>query len=77
MLLNLKTENNCLMSHLLIITFYVFFLCTQDQNVRFINRLDEAILHLVFAGSDIILCQSFDDPVLQVPVSSLSLYLEV
>lgn len=43
----------------------------EDQNVRFINRLDEAILHLVFAGSDIILCQSFDDPVLQVPHKAL------
>lgn len=43
----------------------------KDQNVRFINRLDEAILHLVFAGSDIILCQSFDDPVLQVPHKAL------
>ena len=40
----------------------------QDDNVRFLNEYDEALPHLVFAGSDIILCQSFDDPVLQVPV---------
>ncbi|KAJ6906908.1 LOW QUALITY PROTEIN: starch synthase 4 [Populus alba x Populus x berolinensis] len=40
-----------------------------DETVRFINKYDEALLHLIFAGSDIILCQSFHDPLLQVPVS--------
>ncbi|KAJ6915779.1 starch synthase 4 [Populus alba x Populus x berolinensis] len=41
----------------------------KDETVRFINKYDEALLHLIFAGSDIILCQSFHDPLLQVPVS--------
>jgi hypothetical protein len=45
--------------------------------VRFINGLDEALSHLVFAGSDIIMCQSFHDPLLQVPVNSLSLSLSL
>lgn len=40
----------------------------QDENVRFIDRYDEALSHLIFAGSDIILCQTFEDPTLQVPV---------
>ncbi|KAM1405766.1 hypothetical protein ACFXTH_000532 [Malus domestica] len=43
----------------------------KDANVQFIDGNDEALSHLVFAGSDIILCQSFHDPGLQVPVSSL------
>ncbi|THG12129.1 hypothetical protein TEA_013895 [Camellia sinensis var. sinensis] len=43
----------------------------QDDNVRFLNEYDEALSHLIFAGSDIILCQSFDDPVLQVPLKAL------
>ncbi|KAK7834288.1 putative starch synthase 4 [Quercus suber] len=43
----------------------------EDQNVRFINRLGEAISHLVFAGSDIILCQSFHEPDVQVPLKAL------
>uniref|UniRef100_A0A5B7BHB6 starch synthase n=1 Tax=Davidia involucrata TaxID=16924 RepID=A0A5B7BHB6_DAVIN len=42
-----------------------------DENVRFLNKYDEALSHLIFAGSDIILCQSFDDPVLQVPLKAL------
>lgn len=56
---------------------YVFFLCTQDENVISIDGVDEAVSHLVFAGSDIILCQSLHDPILQVPVSSLSLSLSL
>lgn len=36
--------------------------------MRFLNKYDEALAHLVFAGSDIMLCPSFDDT-LQVPVS--------
>ncbi|XP_028074872.1 probable starch synthase 4, chloroplastic/amyloplastic isoform X7 [Camellia sinensis] len=43
----------------------------KDDNVRFLNEYDEALSHLIFAGSDIILCQSFDDPVLQVPLKAL------
>ncbi|XP_059435939.1 probable starch synthase 4, chloroplastic/amyloplastic isoform X1 [Corylus avellana] len=43
----------------------------KDENVRFLNEHDEALSHLVFAGSDIIMCQSFHDPVLQVPLKAL------
>ncbi|XP_068657695.1 uncharacterized protein [Aristolochia californica] len=41
------------------------------QNVRFINKHDKALQHLVFAGSDIILCPSFHDPVQQVPLKAI------
>ncbi|XVE86918.1 hypothetical protein DITRI_Ditri18aG0074200 [Diplodiscus trichospermus] len=43
----------------------------EDLNVKFFYRYDEALSHLMFAGSDIILCQSFDDPLLQVPLKAL------
>ncbi|KAJ4965431.1 hypothetical protein NE237_017280 [Protea cynaroides] len=43
----------------------------KDKNVRFINKLDEALSHLIFAGSDIMLCPSFHDPVLQVPLKAM------
>ncbi|XP_034220641.1 probable starch synthase 4, chloroplastic/amyloplastic isoform X2 [Prunus dulcis] len=43
----------------------------KDKNVRFIDGHDEKQSHLIFAGSDIILCQSFHDPVLQVPLKAL------
>ncbi|KAL3526942.1 hypothetical protein ACH5RR_011598 [Cinchona calisaya] len=43
----------------------------KDENVRFIDKCDEPLLHLVFAGSDIMLCPSFDDPVLQVPLKAI------
>jgi len=43
----------------------------KDDNVRFINEYEEALSHLILAGSDIILCQSFDDPVLQVPLKAI------
>nr|XP_034933008.1 probable starch synthase 4, chloroplastic/amyloplastic isoform X3 [Populus alba] len=43
----------------------------KDETVRFINKYDEVLLHLIFAGSDIILCQSFHDPLLQVPLKAL------
>ncbi|RWR77895.1 putative starch synthase 4, chloroplastic/amyloplastic isoform X1 [Cinnamomum micranthum f. kanehirae] len=39
----------------------------QDENVRFVKKYNEALSHLVLAGSDIILCPSFHDPLLQVP----------
>ncbi|XP_031385466.1 probable starch synthase 4, chloroplastic/amyloplastic isoform X2 [Punica granatum] len=42
----------------------------KDKNVRFINRDDEALLHLICAGSDIILCPQHD-PVHQVPLKAL------
>nr|KJB18123.1 hypothetical protein B456_003G034900 [Gossypium raimondii] len=43
----------------------------EDSNVKFFYNYDEALSHLVFAGSDIMLCHSFHDPLLQVPVSSM------
>nr|CAN67942.1 hypothetical protein VITISV_027826 [Vitis vinifera] len=42
-----------------------------DENVRFIDKCDEALSHLIFAGSDIILCPSFHDPMLQVPLKAM------
>ncbi|XAR51436.1 hypothetical protein NMG60_11006067 [Bertholletia excelsa] len=43
----------------------------KDDNVRFLNEYNEALSHLVFAGCDIMLCQSFDDPVHHVPLKSV------
>ncbi|XP_008440482.1 probable starch synthase 4, chloroplastic/amyloplastic isoform X5 [Cucumis melo] len=43
----------------------------EDANVRFINRHDETLSHLIFGGSDIILCHSLHDPILQVPLKAL------
>lgn len=51
---------------------YIVCVWLQDEKVKFVNGCDEVLSHLIFAGSDIILCQSFHDPVLQVPVSILS-----
>ncbi|XP_073283342.1 probable starch synthase 4, chloroplastic/amyloplastic isoform X3 [Primulina huaijiensis] len=38
-----------------------------DENVKFIDKYDEGLLHLIISGSDIMLCQSYDDHLLQVP----------
>ncbi|XWS33422.1 hypothetical protein CRYUN_Cryun22dG0081200 [Craigia yunnanensis] len=43
----------------------------EGSNVKFFHRYDEALSHVMFAGSDIILCQSFHDPLLQVPLKAL------
>ncbi|KAG5067801.1 hypothetical protein JHK85_000178 [Glycine max] len=43
----------------------------QDDNLKFVPTYDEALLHLVFAGSDIILCQSFLDPTDEIPLIAL------
>ncbi|XP_077219550.1 UDP-Glycosyltransferase superfamily protein [Tasmannia lanceolata] len=43
----------------------------KDENARFINEYDEALSHLILAGSDIILCPSFHDPVLQIPLKAI------
>ncbi|KAL8472779.1 hypothetical protein ACS0TY_029847 [Phlomoides rotata] len=42
-----------------------------DANVRFIDEYDEELSHLVISGSDIMLCPSFDDPLLQVPLKAM------
>ncbi|XP_027360743.1 probable starch synthase 4, chloroplastic/amyloplastic isoform X3 [Abrus precatorius] len=41
------------------------------DNLLFVPEYDEALLHLVFAGSDIILCQSFLDPTDETPLIAL------
>ncbi|XVF17434.1 hypothetical protein REPUB_Repub10bG0121900 [Reevesia pubescens] len=43
----------------------------EDFNVKVFYHYDEALSHLMFAGSDIMLCQSFHDPLLQVPLKAL------
>ncbi|RLM79392.1 putative starch synthase 4, chloroplastic/amyloplastic isoform X2 [Panicum miliaceum] len=40
-----------------------------DESIAFIEEYDETLAHLVYAGSDIILCSSFEDPSLQIAVS--------
>ncbi|XP_076939604.1 putative starch synthase 4, chloroplastic/amyloplastic isoform X1 [Bidens hawaiensis] len=42
----------------------------KDENVRFVDEYDESLLHLMFAGSDIILCSS-DDPMLQILIKAI------
>ncbi|GJU31060.1 hypothetical protein Tco_1174649 [Tanacetum coccineum] len=41
-----------------------------DENVKFLDDYEESLLHLIFAGSDIILC-NFNDPMLQVSVKAI------
>ncbi|KAL4179991.1 hypothetical protein AMTRI_Chr13g122950 [Amborella trichopoda] len=43
----------------------------KEQNVRFINKYNEALSHLVIAGSDILLCASFHDPKLHLPLKAI------
>ncbi|KAH9712524.1 glyco-transf 5 domain-containing protein [Citrus sinensis] len=43
----------------------------KDGIVIFVDSYDDALLHLIFSGSDIILCHSFHDPVLQVALKAL------
>lgn len=44
-------------------------LLSQDENVKFVDQYDEGLSHMIIAGSDIMLCPSFNDPLLQLPVS--------
>ncbi|KAI5438029.1 hypothetical protein KIW84_023952 [Lathyrus oleraceus] len=43
-----------------------------DDNIKFVGAYDEALSHLLFAGSDIILCRSFLDPSDETPLKALS-----
>ncbi|KAF4349892.1 hypothetical protein F8388_005123 [Cannabis sativa] len=43
----------------------------KDKDLRVVLRYDEELSHLIFAGSDIILCQSFHDPIFQAPLKAL------
>ncbi|XP_006357749.1 starch synthase V precursor isoform X1 [Solanum tuberosum] len=43
----------------------------KDENMRFLNKYDESLAHLVLAGSDIMLCPSFDGTVLQIPLKAM------
>ncbi|KAK2373989.1 UDP-Glycosyltransferase superfamily protein [Trifolium repens] len=42
-----------------------------DGNITFVRAYDEALSHLLFAGSDIILCRSFLDPTDETPLKAL------
>ncbi|XP_047967317.1 probable starch synthase 4, chloroplastic/amyloplastic isoform X2 [Salvia hispanica] len=43
----------------------------EDKNVRFIDEYDEGLSHLIISGSDIMLCPSLDDHLLQVPLKAI------
>ncbi|KAL1537020.1 starch synthase [Salvia divinorum] len=43
----------------------------KDKNVRFIDEYDEELSHLIISGSDIMLCPSLDDHLLQVPPKAI------
>ncbi|KAK9110811.1 hypothetical protein Sjap_018871 [Stephania japonica] len=43
----------------------------KGDSVRFIDTHDEALSHLVLAGSDIMLCTSFHDPTMQIPFKAI------
>ncbi|KAM7265802.1 hypothetical protein ACFE04_003485 [Oxalis oulophora] len=43
----------------------------KGENVKFVDKDDEALSHLVFAGSDIVLCHSFHNATLEVPLKAL------
>ncbi|KAH6759912.1 UDP-Glycosyltransferase superfamily protein [Perilla frutescens var. frutescens] len=43
----------------------------KDKNVIFIDEYDEELSHLIISGSDIMLCPTFNDHLLQVPLKAL------
>lgn len=43
----------------------------EGENVKFLYTYDEDLSHLMYAASDIMLCQSFRDPLFQVPLKAL------
>jgi len=42
-----------------------------DDSIAFIEEYDETLAHLIYAGSDIILCSSFEDPSLQIAMKAI------
>ncbi|CAL4885896.1 unnamed protein product [Urochloa decumbens] len=42
-----------------------------DDNIAFVEEYDETLEHLIYAGSDIILCSSFEDPSLQIAMKAI------
>jgi glucan phosphorylase len=53
--------------------YHLFGLLKQGDKIAFVEAYDEALAHLIYAGSDIILCSSFQDPSLQIAVCETSL----
>eukprot|EP01018_Ginkgo_biloba_P002300 Gb_24148 [translate_table: standard] len=43
----------------------------KNENCRMIFKYDEGILHLVIAGSDVLLCSSLHDPAHQMPIKAM------
>ncbi|XP_042026354.1 probable starch synthase 4, chloroplastic/amyloplastic isoform X2 [Salvia splendens] len=52
-------------------SFEIFQAEVKDKNVRFIDEYDEGLSHLIISGSDIMLCPSLDDHLLQVPLKAI------
>nr|TKW42165.1 hypothetical protein SEVIR_1G365600v2 [Setaria viridis] len=42
-----------------------------DDDIAFVEEYNETLAHLIYAGSDIILCSSFEDPSLQIAVKAI------
>ncbi|RCV19835.1 hypothetical protein SETIT_4G007700v2 [Setaria italica] len=42
-----------------------------DDDIAFVEEYNETFAHLIYAGSDIILCSSFEDPSLQIAVKAI------
>ncbi|KAL5669254.1 hypothetical protein ACJX0J_021475, partial [Zea mays] len=43
----------------------------KGDKIAFVEAYDEALAHLIYAGSDIILCSSFQDPSLQIAMKAM------
>jgi hypothetical protein len=46
-----------------------------DDDIAFVEEYNETLAHLIYAGSDIILCSSFEDPSLQIAVCESTNFL--
>ncbi|XP_057784357.1 probable starch synthase 4, chloroplastic/amyloplastic isoform X2 [Salvia miltiorrhiza] len=52
-------------------SFEIFQDEAKDKHVRFIDKYDEELSHLIISGCDIMLCPSLDDHLLQVPLKAV------